>query len=144
MSLSKSISYYPQELIRALEINQAIQCDVHEFFHRFITELKASFTSSNHEDLSVRRLSFTIMCRRNWTPFLQDNVCFVVVVSTAEKCFTSRRSFPFWSSFCSQCYLQDCYVVNTPRLEDALLNLFANEKMVGSEQYFCSEYVYHS
>ena len=33
---------------------------------------------------------------------------------------------------------QDCPVINSPRLEDALQIQFTKEKMVGSEQYFCS------
>lgn len=53
MSLSKALSFYPNELISVLHIDTDIQCDVHEFFHRFITELKRSLSELNVEQTQV-------------------------------------------------------------------------------------------
>ena len=59
MSLSKSLSFYPSELIHVLNIDTEIQCDVHEFFHRFITELKHSLSELKIEQTQVFIITFS-------------------------------------------------------------------------------------
>lgn len=53
MTLSKSLSYYPEEVLRLLDINPHIQCDVHEFFDTLLTVVKSSLTSHQRADIAV-------------------------------------------------------------------------------------------
>lgn len=53
MALSKSLSFYPSELIQSLGIDPDIQCDVHEFFHRFITDFKSALSAIHQEHQHV-------------------------------------------------------------------------------------------
>lgn len=94
MTLSKCLSFYPDELIRVLGIDPDIQCDVHEFFHGFIADLKQAILS---EDPDYQLVSgFPLSSSRIISiPFLRESVCNVVVVWSATKCFINQKSFPF-------------------------------------------------
>lgn len=53
MSLSKSLSYYPEELMKSMSINPDVQCDVHEFFDTLLTAVKSSLISQQQADIAV-------------------------------------------------------------------------------------------
>lgn len=94
MTLSKCLSFYPDELIRVLGIDPDIQCDVHEFFHGFIADLKQAILSAN-PDYQLVSYYLILSYRRTLIPFSRVSVCNVVVVWSATKCSIHKKSFPF-------------------------------------------------
>ena len=53
MTLSKSRSYYPVEIISSLGIDPHIQNDVHEFLDILVTSLKQSLTVEDQANSTV-------------------------------------------------------------------------------------------
>ena len=53
MTLSTSLSFYPEELLQVLSIDPNLQCDVHEFFDSFLSSIKNSLLAMNQEPITV-------------------------------------------------------------------------------------------
>lgn len=53
MTLSNSHSFYPEEVMKLMNINPHVQCDVHEFFDTLLTVVKSSLISQQRPDIAV-------------------------------------------------------------------------------------------
>lgn len=56
MTLSKSLSFYPEEVLSLMNINPHVQCDVHEFFDTLLTVVKSALLSQQRPDVAVSAL----------------------------------------------------------------------------------------
>lgn len=77
MTLSKSLSYFPDDFLRTMMINTDVQCDSHEFFDHLMMTLK-SILESQDDKCVVVCYSFLIPHSRRLTRSSRASVYSVV------------------------------------------------------------------
>ena len=77
MTLSKNLSYFPDDFLRTMMINTDVQCDSHEFFDHLMMTLK-SILESQDDKCVVVFYSFLIPHSRRLTRSSRASVYSVV------------------------------------------------------------------
>ena len=77
MTLSKSLSYFPDDFLRTMMINTDVQCDSHEFFDHLMMTLKSILESQDEKSVVVC-FSLLIPHSRRLTRSSRASVCSVV------------------------------------------------------------------